>query len=1143
MIPNNNDNHEITEKHGAQMDKKAKMEILQKLNEQNLTKKFLIPLFESMGYKNVTYQHGRLEFGKDLVCSEDDRFGRRIFTGIQVKATRLKTSTIDGIHRQIREAFGEPFTDLSDGKKQNLDRVIILTSCEFLDDAKKSLWASLRDSNLDKVVTDIDGEKIVDLLDKHLPSAFWDEYDFFKKYFEAMKSDFETIKDVSAIGQKEPIPLENIYVSLRVREKVPEREIPAFIGQKIFEDKLSNKKPEKVLEKARIINAEKAVKDYERLVILGVPGSGKTTLFKHFALHTCLENLQRQERICIPIPIILREFSDSKKSLREYIDDVFEKYQFPRAKEFIERDLKEGKCRLLLDGFDELAIKEKQDLVADKIHKFIEAYPKSQVIVTSRIAGYHDELKGFIKLELMDFDDNQIERFIENWFGKTNPGKAKSMQNAVDENEKIKAIARNPLMLTIIAIIYEEDRELPQKRAALYGRCLDVLLSRWDAQKRLKNVYPSEKKEFVLRKLAFYGHSNNTRVLTENEIIREISKYLPQLKLNQGDAKPLLDEIWQRSYLLRQISSESYDFLHLSFQEYFTALELRELTNGISIIIQHLPEPWWEEPVLLFAGISKEAATLTTLINRIKKEVNEDIFYSNLILFGKCIADSEFIEPDILKNVVNSLWSLQQTTHFSSLREKALEILVLIKPENIIDLLIEDLKNKDSTVRRRTIETLGRISSEKSVKLLIAALNKDKDNEVRWRAAIELGSLGREIAIQPLVNVLTANKSINVRTNAAFALGEIGSQVAIKPLIDALTTDMSVNVKMGAAYALGEIGSEVAIHHLNHILNTEKDSKVRGIVADALGSTRNEKTFDLLIDTLTNDTDSKVRGNAAFAIGRIGSDKDFEPIISAIAAEKESPVGRNTPDDLRIIRRENAFKVLMSSLTTDKDSYVRGSVVFALGRIDGEKAFDSIIEVLTTDKRSSVRSSAAIALGSIGNEKAFEKLVTTLTTDKSKRVRSSAADALARIGSERAIESLISILVIDKESVVRGSVADALGEMGNEKAIQPLINALSADKENTVRWRAAYALGKIGSEKSIQPLINSLSTDKESTVRVRAAYALGNIGSEKAIKSLEKSLKDEETWARGKVKDAAFTALENISRRTGKRITLDSIKT
>ena len=84
---------------------------------------------------------------------------------------------------------------------------------------------------------------------------------------------------------------------------------------------------------------------------------------------------------------------------------VFEEYDFPKAKEFVEKDLKEGKCIILLDGFDELVSRENQERITIQIQEFVKEYHKSQIVVTSRIAGYNDELKDFAKLELMEFDD------------------------------------------------------------------------------------------------------------------------------------------------------------------------------------------------------------------------------------------------------------------------------------------------------------------------------------------------------------------------------------------------------------------------------------------------------------------------------------------------------------------------------------------------------------------------------------------------------------------------------------------------------------------------------------------------------------------------------------------------------------------
>ena len=288
-------------------------------------------------------------------------------------------------------------------------------------------------------------------------------------------------------------------------------------------------------------------------------------------------------------------------------------------------------------------------------------------------------------------------------------------------------------------------------------------------------------------------------------------------------------------------------------------------------LLEHLYEPWWEEAVLLFAGFGRDATGLIQKIREKEKEdkkFEEDIFCRNLILQGKCIVDADYTSVQLRNQICKELWSLHQTGGFSSLRRRAMEILALIKPDNIIDLLIRDLKDEDILVRGMAAGALGRIGSEKTVNPLITAL-KDEVSYVRWMAAGALGNIGSEKTVAPLIEALKDEDSL-VRGGTAEVLGSMASEKTVAPLIEALKDEDS-NVRMWAAEVLGSMASEKTVNPLIEALKDE-DSYVRGMAAGALGNIGSEKTVNPLIKTLKDESKGllgKVKDSAFDSLEKI----------------------------------------------------------------------------------------------------------------------------------------------------------------------------------------------------------------------------------------------------------------------------------
>jgi hypothetical protein len=131
--------------------------------------------------------------------------------------------------------------------------------------------------------------------------------------------------------------------------------------------------------------------------ILGAPGSGKTTLLKHMALALASPKHKKQNAGApnlLPILLFLRDHQkpiaeNPKILLAQLIRDQFADRQAPVPPAgWLEKQLEQGKCLIMLDGLDEVADISTRKSVVNWVDQCMASYGKNRFVLSSRPFGY-----------------------------------------------------------------------------------------------------------------------------------------------------------------------------------------------------------------------------------------------------------------------------------------------------------------------------------------------------------------------------------------------------------------------------------------------------------------------------------------------------------------------------------------------------------------------------------------------------------------------------------------------------------------------------------------------------------------------------------------------------------------------------------
>lgn len=434
---------------------------------------------------------------------------------------------------------------------------------------------------------------------------------------------------MKVLDMTQPIGLKDIYTNVNILEKITGRRRLAL--NKLLQDFDPNSEEFDRYGLGQITEQQvpglEAVKLYDKLLVLGKPGAGKTTFLKYLAIQCAKSQVLTQQ---VPIFIALKQFAETQNQpeLTTYINQIFSDCGVTEAQaiEIISR----GKGLILLDGLDEVR-EEDAERVLNQIQNFTEQYHNNYFVITCRIAAREYTFEKFTEVEVADFNQQQIHTFVSKWFQSKQMDLADYFIEQLETNKSIKELATNPLLLTLLCIEFEDSGEFAANRAELYSRAIHTLLRKWDTKRWIvrQQVYQKlsvQRKEDLLSEVAFITFKRGDYFFKQRDVEQYIADYirnLPDAKTDPEalllDSEVVLKSIEAQHGLLVERARGIYSFSHLTFQEYFTArktiakADLEELVN-------HITEKRWREVFLLTVSMMQDASELIQIM---KSKIDE----------------------------------------------------------------------------------------------------------------------------------------------------------------------------------------------------------------------------------------------------------------------------------------------------------------------------------------------------------------------------------------------------------------------------------------------------------------------------------------------------------------------------------------
>jgi len=412
------------------------------------------------------------------------------------------------------------------------------------------------------------------------------------------------------------------------------------------------------------IPLEKALAAHRKLLVVGDPGSGKSTFLKRVAFQLC-----RGWAEGAPLPLRIEaavlstyiaqqhtKTGPADASSPEWIPlflgaQCSEKNRGLTA-DYFRAKLTAGGCHVLIDGLDETPDEPSRERLAELIREAAAAFDGCRFVVTSRPEG-KVPIPNFEEARIGDLEPEAIRAFLAKLAKQlysTDETKERQfredLEAAVNGRREIRRMTRNPVMLTALAVLQHNNVKLPEKRVDLYGSIL-----KWLSKQRAKpGRMPASDCLLRLRELALEMQQHEKGRQKQAPLAWAGEKLAKRFTNREAAERFLRAEQADSGIVVSRGPDIAY--WHLTFQEYLAALEIAgwEDSDQYKLLLGKSPkiyQPEWRETVLLYGGLLYKAGPpkVDALLRRVLDNMEKQPALANR---AKCVGLIGALLPDLV---------------------------------------------------------------------------------------------------------------------------------------------------------------------------------------------------------------------------------------------------------------------------------------------------------------------------------------------------------------------------------------------------------------------------------------------------------------------------------------------------------------